>query len=74
MTAKAVIARLQAQANPANVAGMARFGIVPRGAMGVPAPELRRLARECGKNHALARELWNSGVHEALVIATMLEE
>lgn len=74
MSAPEVLARLRAQANAGRVAGMARYGIEAPGALGVPMPELRKLARECGKSHKLAGELWDSGVHEALVIATMVEE
>jgi 3-methyladenine DNA glycosylase AlkD len=65
---------LRAHANPANVAGMARYGINPAGALGVPMPVLRGLARRAGKNPELALELWQSGVHEARILATLVEE
>ena len=73
MTAREALARLRAEANPANVAGMARYGISTAGTLGVPMPRLRRLARECGKSHALARELWDSGIHEARILASLVE-
>jgi 3-methyladenine DNA glycosylase AlkD len=73
MTAEAAIARLRAQANPANVAGMARFGINPAGTLGVSVAAIRRLARESGHNHALALELWDSAVHEARILATIVD-
>ena len=44
MTAPELIAALQAQADPANVAGMARFGIRAEGTLGVSVAEIRRLA------------------------------
>jgi 3-methyladenine DNA glycosylase AlkD len=74
MDAAAVLERLREQANPANVAGMARFGINPKGTLGVPMPALRKLAREAGRSHALARELWASGIHEARIMATLVED
>jgi 3-methyladenine DNA glycosylase AlkD len=37
-------------------------------------PILRQLARECGRNHELAAELWGSGVHEARILATLVDE
>jgi 3-methyladenine DNA glycosylase AlkD len=74
MTASDVLLRLRPLANPANVAGMARYGIVPRGALGVPMPVLRKLARECGHSHALAEQLWASDVHELRVLATLVDE
>jgi len=38
---KEIIERLASLENPANVAGMARFGIVAKKAFGVSAPELK---------------------------------
>lgn len=74
MTAAAVCARLHAAANSANVAGMARYGISTVGTLGVPMPALRALARECGQDHALALELWASGIHEARILASLVED
>jgi len=70
----ALLETLRSHANPANVAGMARYGINTIGTLGVPIPILRRLAKETGKNHALAQELWNSGVHEARILATLIDD
>jgi 3-methyladenine DNA glycosylase AlkD len=74
MTAPELLAALRAQANPTNVAGMARYGINTAGTLGVPIPVIRRLAREAGRSHALAAELWASGIHEARILATLVEE
>src|ERR1051326_3174701 len=65
---------LQSHANPSNVAGMMRYGISPKGTLGVPIPVIRGLARLAGRNHDLAAELWDSGVHEARILATLVEE
>ncbi len=70
----ALLAHLQAHANPANVAGMARFGINSENTLGVSVTELRRVARETGRSHPVARALWASGIHEARILATMVEE
>jgi 3-methyladenine DNA glycosylase AlkD len=69
-----LLSKLRAHANPANVAGMARYGINPAGTLGVPIPVLRRLAKETGRDHALALELWSSGVHEARILATLVDD
>jgi 3-methyladenine DNA glycosylase AlkD len=53
---------------------MARFGIKPALAYGVPKPALRRLARDIGKDHGLAQRLWATGVHEAMVLASMIDD
>jgi 3-methyladenine DNA glycosylase AlkD len=70
-----VIRRLEAMVDPANVAGMARFGIRPRTrVLGISMMALRGLARELGRDHALAGALWRSGIHEARVLATIVDE
>ncbi|HEV2445375.1 MAG TPA: DNA alkylation repair protein [Candidatus Sulfopaludibacter sp.] len=74
MTAAELIAILQSHANPDNVAGMARYGIRTDAAFGVPMPVLRSLAKQAGKDHALALDLWESGIHEARILATLVEE
>jgi 3-methyladenine DNA glycosylase AlkD len=53
---------------------MARYGIRPKKAYGLTAPQIRALAREIGKNHELAQELWATGVREARHIAAMIEQ
>jgi len=65
---------MEALGDPRNVAGMARFGIQPHQAYGLTTPQLRALARELGKDHALAQELWASGIHEARHLAAMVDE
>jgi len=54
---------------------MARFGIVSRKVYGGwSLPTLRRLAREVGRNHALAQELWASEIYEARMLATLVDD
>ena len=64
-----VMDRLHSLANPENVAGMARFGINPENTLGISVYTLRDIAKEMGKNHDLAQQLWASGVHEARLLA-----
>ena len=73
-SAAGLIAELEAHANPANVAGMARYGISTDRTLGVPIPLLRAMAKRAGKDHALAAELWASGIHEARILATMVAD
>ncbi|HPB25975.1 MAG TPA: DNA alkylation repair protein [Bacteroidales bacterium] len=65
---------LQEHSNPSNVKGMARFGIATGQAFGVPLPALRQKAKPYKKNHALALELWQSGYHEAQIMASMIDD
>src|SRR5689334_1988661 len=74
MTSRQILAALRARANPANVAGMARYGISTRGTLGVPVADLRQIARGIGRDHKLAAELWASGIHEARILATIVDD
>lgn len=67
------MARLASMANPANVEGMARYGINSSDAWGVPMPVLRGIARDIGKDHELALSLWTSGRHEARILACLID-
>jgi 3-methyladenine DNA glycosylase AlkD len=69
-----VITKLRKQSNPKNVAGMARFGINAKNTLGVAIPILRKMAKEIGRDHNLALELWDSGIHEARILASMIDE
>ena len=53
---------------------MARYGISTEHTLGVPIPLLRALARRAGKDHRLAGALWAAGIHEARILATMVED
>ncbi len=70
---KTLIKKLKSLSNPEAVAGMARFGINPKNTYGVSIPALRKMAKEIGKNHLLAQKLWNSGIHEARILAGMID-
>jgi 3-methyladenine DNA glycosylase AlkD len=54
---------------------MARYGIVAKKVYGGwSTPALKQFAREIGRNHALAQELWASEVFEARALATLIDE
>jgi len=53
---------------------MARFGIHAKVVYGVAKPKMDELARRIGKNHDLALELWATGVHDARILAGMIDE
>ena len=69
-----VIFKLRTYHNPKNVEGMARFGINPANTLGISVPTLRAMAQEIGINHNLAQRLWDSGIHEARILATMIDD
>jgi 3-methyladenine DNA glycosylase AlkD len=69
-----ILDRLKALSNPKAVEGMARFGINPENTYGVSIPNLRQIAKELGTDHHLAQELWSSGIHEAKILASMIDD
>lgn len=70
-----VMARLRALANADNVAGMARYGIRPKTeTLGMSVYTVREIAKEIKRDHALALQLWDSGVHEARLLAGMIAD
>jgi 3-methyladenine DNA glycosylase AlkD len=79
--AASLLDRLRGLADPDNVAGMARYGISAVGTLGVPMSTLRQYERELrplrrnrpADAHALAAELWASGVHEARILAGLVD-
>jgi 3-methyladenine DNA glycosylase AlkD len=74
MSAESVLRELRSHGDPAAVKGMARFGITVRTALGVSVPTLRSMARKLRKDHALALALWESGVHEARILSSMVDD
>ena len=69
-----IIQKLKSLSDPEAVKGMARFGINPENTYGISIPNLRKIAKEAGGNHDLAQQLWASNVHEARILASMIDE
>jgi 3-methyladenine DNA glycosylase AlkD len=74
-TADAVIRELWSRADPSQLDGMARFGISTDGTLGgIGLPALRAMAKRIGCSHAVAIGLWTSGIHEARLLAGMVDD
>jgi 3-methyladenine DNA glycosylase AlkD len=69
-----VITLLRQKSNPAYLEGMKRFAIETNKALGIPIPELRKVARVIKKDHALALILWDAGWHETRILASMIDD
>ncbi len=74
MSKEEIIQELKKNANPKNVIGMKRFGIQGKNMLGISVTFLRKFAKKIPKDHKLAIGLWNTGIHEAKMLATMLDE
>ena len=69
-----LVKKLGAAARPDQIEGMARFGMDINKRLGIGVPFLRRLARETGKDHRLALLLWQTGIAEARILASMVDD
>ncbi|WP_027667592.1 DNA alkylation repair protein [Rhizobium leguminosarum] len=69
-----LIAHLETLRSEENVAGMARFGIVTGGALGISNPDIRAVARLAKKDHLRAMQLWQSDIREARLLALYTAE
>ncbi len=69
---KDVLDKLQSKAQPGQLKGMAKYGMTVEQRLGVSVPDMRKLAKEIGKDHKLALDLWRTGVAEARIVAGMV--
>ena len=75
MEIEPILDALRSLADPSVVDSMDRFAVRPATIrLGVSIPSLRRLARRTGHDHAMAEALWQSGFHEAQILATLIDE
>ncbi|MCV0424607.1 MAG: DNA alkylation repair protein [Roseibium sp.] len=71
-TLESILEELSAQGSEENRVGMARFGIDASSAFGVPMSVLRPFSRQICRSPELAPSLWETGFHEARLLAILL--
>ncbi|MFH1835268.1 MAG: DNA alkylation repair protein [Methanobacteriota archaeon] len=69
-----ILSELERLRDPSNIEGMKRFGITPDHTFGVRLPDLRRIAKEAGRDHELALKLWAKDTRETRILAAMIAE
>jgi len=69
-----ILREMRRLGSPANVEGMARFGIVSPKAFGIPTPAIRAMARRLGRDQTLAEQLWATGVYDVRVLASLVAD
>jgi 3-methyladenine DNA glycosylase AlkD len=69
-----VLQTLRKFSSPENIEGMKRFGINATNNLGISIVTLRKLAKKIGTDHALAQRLWDSGIHDARLLATIIDD
>jgi 3-methyladenine DNA glycosylase AlkD len=68
-----ILMQLKAKARPDQLEGMARYGMAVEERLGVAVPDMRKISKQTGKDHQLALELWQTGIPEAMIVASMVD-
>ena len=66
-----IVAHLNTLRNEGNIAGMARFGIDTSTALGITTPQMQAIARQAGRSHERALDLWSTGLRDARMAAIL---
>lgn len=69
-----ILDQLHSLSNTKSLPGMARFGIDTTGRLGISVPELRKIAKETGRDHELALALWDTAIPETRILASMVDD
>lgn len=69
-----VIERLKQSADASRLAGMSRYGIDISSALGVTMPDIRKVAKGINKDHTLALGLWETGIRECRILASLVDD
>ncbi len=67
-----VIDKLKSCSSEKHKANVVKLGIPEQSSIGVSTTDIRKLAKEIGKSSELACELWETGYHEARLLAVLL--
>ena len=72
MNTQEIITKLQEMASEKHKANVVKLGIPEENSIGVSTGDIRKLAKSIEKSNELARELWETGYHEAKLLAALL--
>jgi len=68
-----IMKKLKHLGRPDQLEGMARYGMRTENRYGVSIPNIREIAKETGKDHQLALQLWKTGITDARILASMVD-
>jgi 3-methyladenine DNA glycosylase AlkD len=75
MSCEEIIAAIRQLADPESVAAWEKLNLHLKGTyLGANLTKLTALSKKIKKNHHLAIELWQTGIHDARLLSTMIEE
>jgi 3-methyladenine DNA glycosylase AlkD len=69
-----ILKKLKSLSRARALEGMAKYGITPEKTYGVSIPDLRKVAKEIGKDHELAQQLWELNIRETRILASMIDD
>lgn len=72
MTSNEIISKLESLASEKYKANVIKMGIPEENSIGVSTGDVRALAKSIPKSNELAFELWNTGYHEAKLLAVLV--
>jgi 3-methyladenine DNA glycosylase AlkD len=70
----AIVLTLKRLGSKAGRDGMARFAIPSHNAFGVSVGDIRKVAKQLGRDHDLALELWETGLYEPRMLACFVDD
>jgi 3-methyladenine DNA glycosylase AlkD len=73
-TLKEILAEMRTLANPAARESMARFGIQAEDVIGLSVPQIRLIARRTSRSQPVAEQLWDTGIHDARILASLVAD
>ncbi len=73
-TVQEVLGWLERSGSPKAAAGLARYGLPTSNAYGISVKTLRARARQIGRDHGLAMQLWKTGSLDARILASLLAD
>jgi 3-methyladenine DNA glycosylase AlkD len=69
-----ILEKLKSKSRSDQLEGMARYGITIDKRLGVSIPDIRKIAKDFGKNHETALDLWKTGYADAKITAALIDE
>jgi 3-methyladenine DNA glycosylase AlkD len=73
-SAEKILKELKKVSSPDAKSTQEFFGVLNVNSYGLTTPQMRKIAKQIGKNHELALQLWNTGVHEARHVAIFISD
>jgi 3-methyladenine DNA glycosylase AlkD len=73
-TLLSALSELHQFADPQRIIAMKKFAIGGENMLGISMPQVRAVGKKIGKNNELALQLWDTQIHEAKILASLLAE